>query len=408
MRLVYRFKHKYNEEIYGLCKISKNLYNQGLYLFKQELKDNNKWLFYNDLNKKLQTTTNLEGKINYRLLKAQVSQQCLKLLEKDIKSYIKSVKDFKVNVEKYKSKPRMPRYKKDANLLIYPNQSCTIKNGYINLSKTLKIKIPQYSKYKERLTKFQQVRILPNLDKSLTVEIVYNCETLKNYNLSHELYASVDLGVNNLATMVLPNNNPILYNGKEIKSRNQYFNKKISKLKSKLNDKKQTSKQIKKLYVKRENQLNDIFHKLSRKMVNKLIENGIGNLVVGYNKGWKDSINIGKRNNQTFVYIPYEKLVDYLKYKCEMCGITFTTVEESYTSKCDALAFEPVQKHERYLGKRVKRGLFKSSTNKVINADVNGALNILRKVSGESACVKQITGSGRLFRPVRENIFKCV
>ena len=243
MRLVYRFKHKYDEEIYGLCKISKNLYNQGLYLFKQELKDNNKWLFYNDLNKKLQTTTNLEGKINYRLLKAQVSQQCLKLLENDIKSYIKSVKDFKVNVEKYKGKPKMPRYKKDVNLLIYPNQSCTIKDGYINLSKTLKIKIPQYSKYKERLTKFQQVRILPNLDKSLTVEIVYNCETLKNYNLNHEIHASVDLGVNNLATMVLPNNNPILYNGMWVKSRNQYFNKKISDLKSKLNDKKQTSKQ---------------------------------------------------------------------------------------------------------------------------------------------------------------------
>lgn len=408
MRLVYRFKHKYDEEIYGLCKISKNLYNQGLYLFKQELKVNNKWLFYNDLNKKLQTTTNLEGKINYRLLKAQVSQQCLKLLEKDIKSYIKSVKDFKVNVDKYKGKPRMPRYKKDVNLLIYPNQSCTIKNGYINLSKTLKIRIPQYNKYKKNLIKFQQVRILPNFDKSLTVEIVYNCETLKNYNLNYEIYASVDLGVNNIATMILPNNNPILYNGVWVKSRNQYFNKKISGLKSKLNDKKQTSKQIKKLYVKRENQLNDIFHKLSRKMVNKLIENGIGNLVVGYNKGWKDSINIGKRNNQTFVYIPYEKLVDYLKYKCEMCGIAFTTVEESYTSKCDALAFEPIQKHKSYLGKRVKRGLFKSSTGKVINADVNGALNILRKVSGESACVKQITGSGRLFRPVRENIFKCV
>ena len=134
------------------------------------------------------------------------------------------------------------------------------------------------------------------------------------------------------------------------------------------------------------------------------MEHKVGNLVVGYNKGWKDSINIGKRNNQTFVGIPYGKLTDFLMYKCEMCGINLVVNEESYTSKCDALALESIGKHEEYKGKRVKRGLFQSSTGKLVNADVNGALNIRRKVVGDSECVTRIIDSGRLFRPVRINI----
>ena len=204
--------------------------------------------------------------------------------------------------------------------------------------------------------------------------------------------------------MILPDEKPILYNGKQLKTKNQYFNKKISNLKSKLSNNKKTSKQIQELYLKRDNQLSDIFHKLSRMIVNRLIENKIGNIVVGYNKGWKDSINIGKRNNQTFVNISYEKLLSFLQYKCEMCGIKLIINEESYTSKCDGLALEEIRKHETYLGKRVKRGLFQSSIGKLINADVNGSLNILRKVVGDSEITSKIINSGWLFQPVRVNI----
>ncbi len=155
------------------------------------------------------------------------------------------------------------------------------------------------------------------------------------------------------------------------------------------------------LYEKRDRYFEDAFHKYSRMIVNHLIENRIGNLVVGYNTGWKQSVNIGKRNNQKFVQIPFARLASYLKYKCEMAGIRFIENEESYTSKCDALAKEEIGKHESYLGKRVKRGLFRSSTGRYINADVNGAVNILRKVVGESDCINQIIGSGRLLRPIR-------
>ena len=132
---------------------------------------------------------------------------------------------------------------------------------------------------------------------------VRNVVTLKKYNIDEEIkakeldfnsYASTDLGVDNITTIVLPNKKPILFNGRQVKAKNQYFNKKISKLKSELTNNKKISKQIRNLYDKRDNQLSDIFHKLSRMIVNKLVSNEIGNIVVGYNKGWKDSINIGK------------------------------------------------------------------------------------------------------------------
>ena len=145
-------------------------------------------------------------------------------------------------------------------------------------------------------------------------------------------------------------------------------------------------------------------HSLSRMIVNKLVSNEIGNIVVGYNKGWKDSINIGRRNNQTFVQISFDRFIEYLKYKCKMVGINLIIHEESYTSKCDALALEDVKPHETYLGKRVKRGLFQSSIGKLINADVNGSLNILRKVVGDSEQLAQIINSGWLFQPLRVNV----
>ena len=183
------------------------------------------------------------------------------------------------------------------------------------------------------------------------------------------------------------------------------FNKKIASLLSCLPDNKKTSKKINRLWNKRDNLMNDIFHKISRIIVNKLIENKIGNIVIGYNKGWKDCIQISKRNNQTFVYISYDKLLNYLQYKCEMCGIKCIITEESYTSKCDGLALEKISKHDTYKGKRVKRGLYQSSIGKLINADVNGALNILRKVVNDSEVILKIINSGWLFQPLKMNIW---
>ena len=141
----------------------------------------------------MQTTKNLEGEINYRLLKALVSQQCLKTLDKNITSYVRSIKDYSKNKGKYKGQPKSPKYKRDVNQMIYTNKACTIKNGFIFLDKKTKIKIPQFDKFFEKLKNFQQVRIIPKMNKTFDVEIVYIDEETKAKELDFNTYASIDL-----------------------------------------------------------------------------------------------------------------------------------------------------------------------------------------------------------------------
>lgn len=409
MRLVYKFNIGNNEEISKLCKVSNNLYNQALYVFRETLKNESKWLSYFELDKILKDTKNLDGEINYRLLKAQCSQQILKLLDKNIKNYYKSVQDYKKHPNKYKEKPGLPKYRKRGSEfnMYYTNQNCKIKDGKIVLSKELSIDIPQYEKYSDLLENFKQIRILPN-HIGYRIEVIYEVEDVEIPKRKEEKIASIDLGIDNLATIV-SEDFTIIFSGKFVKSHNQLFNKTLAKLNSikDLQKIKGTTKRIKKLYYDREQYIEDVFHKISRKIVDLLIDSKITKLVVGYNKGWKTGVNMGKKNNQKFTQIPFARLVSYLEYKCELAGIEIVIHEESYTSKCDFLAFEKIGKHENYLGKRKNRGLFQSSVGKLINADVNGALNIMRKVVGDSCeSIRRIIDRGLLFNPVRiTNVF---
>lgn len=411
MRLVYSFNcSEHMEELLKLCRVSKDLYNQALYACMQAMDlDEPKFLNYYDLNDILQNTYNLEGTINYRLLKAQVSQQTLKLVASAMKSYFKATKDYKQHPDKYTGQPKKPNYlpRNGYFLLTYTNQSCSIQDGYILLSKNLKIRIPQSIKYEKELTSFQQVRIIPK-KAYMKVEIIYEHDNSVSI-LDYTRYASIDLGLNNLVTLVTDFSEPIIYNGKHIKALNRQFNKTLAKYRSLLekNNGKKNSKRIERIYASRNNRMDDLMHKISRHIVNALERNHVGTLVCGRNKGWKDSINLGKRTNQQFVQIPHERLISMLRYKCEMSGIRFIENEESYTSKCDALALEPICQHESYLGKRVHRGLFQSSTGRTLNADVNGALNILRKVVGDS-CINSITDRGWLFQPRKLNNLYCL
>lgn len=408
MRLVYKFNIRQNEGISSLCKVSNNLYNQALYVFRETLSDSDKWLSYFELDVIMKKTKNLDGEINYRLLKAQCSQQILKVLDKSIKGYCKSVQDYKKHPGKYKARPHLPNYRKRGSEfnLYYPNQSCQIRNGKIILSKELSIDIPQYEKYSDLIKNFKQVRIKP-LMQGYKVEIIYEVKDVEVRNRKEKV-ASIDLGIDNLATLI-SENSAILFSGKFIKSYNQFFNKVVAKLNriKDLQKIKGITKQIKKLHYDRDNYLEDVFHKVSRKIVDLLVDSNITKLVVGYNKGWKQNIDMGKRNNQKFTQIPFARLISYLEYKCELAGIEIITNEESYTSKYDSLAFEVIGKHDSYLGRRKKRGLFQSSTGRIINADVNGALNIMRKVFGDSCeSVHRIIDRGLLFNPIRiTNVF---
>lgn len=193
-----------------------------------------------------------------------------------------------------------------------------------------------------------------------------------------------------------------IINGRVMKSVNQWYNKKKAKLMSFVGNK-GTSNRIRKITLFRNCWIEDKLHKISRYIVDFCKSNNIGTIIIGLNKEWKNEINIGKRNNQHFVSIPHSKLIDKIVYKANLLGIEVITHEESYTSKIDHLAFEPLKKQESYLGKRKKRGLFQSSVGKLINADINGAIGIARKVVGDSF-IGKIIDSGFVFNPVRINI----
>ena len=400
MKLTYKFKiKKDNEQILEWFQTSKNLYNQANYLIKKELRENNKWIRYYELNKLMRLIFNLEGEINFLKLKSVLAQQTLILLDNNWKSYFKSIKDWKKNPNKYKGMPKPPNYLKEKEfILIFTNSGIQIIDNIIRLSKKVWINIP---KYKDKdFSKFNQIRLLPK-NNYIVVEIIYE-EKIKNNNLNYNKYASIDLGLGNLVTLV-SDKQPIIFSGKILKSYNQWYNKTKSKLVS-IKDKMKINgytNQLYKIEEDRNNFIKDYLHKVSKVIINYCIENKIGNLIVGKNNSWKDSINLGKKTNQKFVMIPHSRLVSYLKYKCELSGIKFIEHEESYTSKCDSLALEQVCKHETYLGKRIKRGLFQSSVGKIINADVNGALNILRKVIGDSDYINQIINSGLSFNPIK-------
>ena len=252
----------------------------------------------------------------------------------------------------------------------------------------------------------KQIEIKPLGYSSFELHFKYEEKEVKQVTTKQNKYLSLDLGLDNLVSTVSSEGNAFLVSGKKLKSVNQGYNKNASKLRSKFDTEKHSLKKLKlkdKLFhttQKRKRFVKDYLHNVSFQIVQYCMQHKIKNIVVGHNKTWKMSINIGKKNNQKFVQIPHSKLIEYIKYKAEQYGINFSTTEESYTSKCDSLALETIEKHTNYLGRRVKRGLFVSSLNKALNADINAAINILRKFlkrKNESSFLKKVVSSGHVF-----------
>ena len=400
-------KDKFFNEQFNLSTL---LYNQGRHFINEHYKKESKFLSYCELDKLLKNLTEL----NYykQMCKAQVAQQCLRRLNSNYTSYFKALKDYKKNHSKYKGIPKPPKFKTEQNLITFTYQNIKIKDQFIVINKEHKVHIPN-EVYKEELNNFKTISFIPFYNR-IKVVIVYETEEL-NTNLNLNDYLSIDLGMNNLCSCVSKDDCFIL-NGKPLKSINQYFNKELSKLKSerplkgKYQDFNYNSSKIKDLSLKRELKITDILHKASKYLVNYCVKHKIGTIVFGRNKEWKDSIQLGKQTNQNFVSIPFYKLLKMLEYKCKMIGINLVTQEESYTSKCDSLAFEEVKCHDKYKGSRIKRGLFLSSLGKVLNADINGALNILRKYLhlkevNEFPVIQEIIDRGLLFRPYRISFY---
>lgn len=383
MRLVEKhnisYTHKLFKEIDSLSFLSKNLYNYSNYLVRQEFINNEKYLSNPEVYHLVKNS------VDYKALPAKVSNQVLKVLDRNWKSFFKAIKEWKKNPNKFTGRPKLPKYKhkeKGRNVVIYEKGAISkkeLKKGIVKLSKT-NIEITTQQK------NILEVRLIPRCNQYV-IEIVYEIEDTKL--LDFEAIASIDLGLNNLATVASNQKGfkPLIINGKPLKAINHFFNKKKADLQSQIQKQdpnKLTSKKIKNLTAKRNNKIDTYIHQASRTVIDYLLLNQIGTLVIGNNKQWKTEINIGKRNNQNFVQIPHSKFIQQLQYKAELVGIKVVVNEESYTSKASFLDLDPIPNYKKgmsytFSGTRVKRGLYKSSKGLLINADLNGAYNILRK-----------------------------
>ena len=356
------------KELDKMCLLSKNLYNQSLYRVRQYYFENKKYLTYaNNVNCLTQ-----EQQVDYISLPRKVSQWVCKQVDQNFKSFFASLKSKNVN-----HKVRIPKYlnKNGRNILTFTNQAISqkeLKKGYLKLSGC-------ENKIKVLHNNIQQVRVIPQANRYM-IEIIYSIPDVEYKTNAN--YVGVDLGLNNLATVGGNTIAPVIINGKPLKSINQFYNKKLSKLKSRQDlckNKTVNKKKIQTLTNKRNNKIKDYLHKASRILVNQLVSNDISTIVIGHNKEWKQDINIGKQNNQNFVQIPFNTFIHMITYKAQMQGIKVIQREESYTSKCSFVDNEEICKHEKYKGDRIKRGLYKTQTGRLINADLNGALNILKK-----------------------------
>lgn len=357
-----------------LCFLSKNLYNAANYLIRQQYITDKKHLNYYDVNKVLHDRKDTD----YNALPyTQMSQQVLRQVDSNYKAFFKSLKS-----DKMKGKHvRIPSYKdkeNGRNIAVYTNQIIKVTDGMIRL----KVDKEHYVYIQSNKSNIQQVRVVPK-GNHIVIEVIYN--VFVDLKPDNKRYSSIDLGINNICTLTSNVGQATIFNGRKIKSVNAYYNKRKAELQSYV--KKGTSKRIKRLNYKRNMKMKDMMHKLSHQIVQYINLNSINTLIIGKNRGWKDGISLSKVTNQNFVSIPYNMLVQMLKYKCLLAGITVIEVNEAYTSKCSFFDDEKICKHDTYKGRRVKRGLFITESGLKVNADVNGSLNIM-KVGLKSIKVK--------------------
>lgn len=373
-----------------LCRLSKNLYNVGLYSVRQFFFEEKRYLRYES------NYHACKDNENYKLLNTDIAQQTLKVVDRSFRSFFNLIKAAKQSLYRFEQ-ISLPKYlKKDGYfLLIMPR--IRVKDGYfeVPMSRAFKKKygsvaIPFPERLKDKPLK--EVRILPYCGAQwFEVEFITE-EPIEPQSVDAANAVAIDLGLDNLAACVSTTGASIVIDGKRLKSINQWYNKLNAKLQS-VKDKqgiKPFTKRQGYLLRDRNNQVRDYFCKTARKIINWCITQKVGTLIIGVNPGWKQNINIGKRNNQSFVQIPFYSLRSKLQALCERYGIAYIEQEESYTSKASALDGDDIPNYNpdnparpKFNGKRVKRGLYRSQSGHLVNADCNGSWNIGRKSKHE-------------------------
>lgn len=393
-----------------LCHAAKNLANEAIYQIRQHYFTTGTFLPYGKCDAMLKNSP------NYRTLNSNMAQQILKEVDGSFRSFFGLLK--LVRQGKYASRDcKLPHYlpkdgyttlvigfvRLDGNRLVLP-----FSRSFGKTHEPVLITMPPILQGR----KIKEIRIIPKADaRFFEIQYTYEAECIQR-NFAKTNALALDFGVNNLVTAVSSNGHSFVLDGKRLKSINQWFNKENARLQS-IKDKqhygrKPTNRQ-KALVNRRNNRVNDYMAKTARKIIDYCIANDIGTLVVGYNEEFQRNTNIGKRNNQTFVNIPYGRLLKKLEYLCELNGITFVQQEESYTSKASFWDLDEIPVYRKdntekytFSGTRIHRGLYRTANGRTLNADVNGALNILRKSSVVD--LKILYGRGEVDTPVRIRI----
>lgn len=397
--------NSYYKMLDDYCFKAKNLYNNGMYHIRQYylyhkalqdnktvenfnlpdyllnyMKDKGSYIDYYKLDY-LSKQLNNSLTEDYKSLPISSSAQgVLKQLHQNWQSFFKSIKDFAKHPDKYKGKPKLPKYLDNNGryLLILTNQNCKLKDGFITFPKSF-----DGFELQTKVDNIKQVRVISK-GNYYQIEIIFE-KVDKPFKEDNNKYLSVDIGVNNLA--VITNNfngNQFLISGKPLKSVNQYYNKLVAdyKSKAKLYNGLDITKRIQSLTENRNNYMKTYMHKASKLLIDLAISYDVSKIVIGYNKDWKQEVNIGKKNNQTFVSIPFLTFVNYISYKAKLNGIEVIITEESYTSGTSYLDRELPIKENYNKSRRIHRGLFKSNNGFLLNSDVNGSYQILKKVIG--------------------------
>lgn len=403
-------KHLSKEEyltIKELCHIAKNLANEAIYNIRQYFFIEGKYLSYE------KNYVLLKSSENYKMLNSNMAQQILKEVDDSFKSFFGLLKLAKKGKYSFHS-VKLPKYlpkdgfttlvigfvRLNGNKLILPYS-----NTYKKTHKPIEITIPPVLVGK----KVKEIRVIPKANaRFFEIQYIYEAECAQR-NLDKNNALALDFGINNLVTGVTNTGKTFIIDGRRLKSINQWFNKRNARLQS-IKDKQKLGKnptfKQKALARKRNNRVKDYLSKTAKMIINYCITNNIGTLVAGYNETFQRNTNIGKANNQNFVNIPYGKLRDKLSYLCRLNDIAFVEQEESYTSKASFFDNDEIPMYNSdnpqtyvFCGKRVHRGLYQTANGKVFNADVNGALNILKK--SKVVCLDALYCNGEVDTPVR-------
>src|SRR5258708_1597851 len=365
----------------------KNLYNAALYEVRQAFIHEGKYLNYNEMDRRMQSSD------SYKALPAKVSQQVLVLLDKNWTAFFEARAAYEADPSTFTGRPRLPKYKhktEGRNILVYTIQAISrgkkgLQRGIIKPSQ-----LPITVKTKQDPATIDQVRIVPR-NGYYVIEIIYTKEPVQA-KVDPSFCVGIDLGVTNLAAIAANREGfiPRLVNGRPVKAWNQWYNKRMKQLKKRLpkEERERVTKQMERITNTRNRRIDHYLHTASKRIIDFLAKEGVGTIIIGKNPLWKQETGMGRKNNQNCVSIPHARFIEMLSYKAALVGIQVEVREESYTSKASFLDLDPSptytpndEEAHVFSGKRIGRRnrLYRTKDGRKICADVNGAYNILRK-----------------------------